>query len=71
MLEGDRHCIDVLTQISTATRALQEVALSRLDDHLRADPDLGDVKLDELATAPHRTAPHPAALTQRRRWSGC
>ena len=34
MVEGDRYCIDVLTQISAATRALQAVALELLDDHL-------------------------------------
>ena len=34
MVEGDRYCIDVLTQISAATRALQEVALGLLDEHL-------------------------------------
>ena len=35
MVEDDRYCIDVLTQISSATRALQGVAISLLDDHLR------------------------------------
>jgi DNA-binding FrmR family transcriptional regulator len=35
MVEDDRYCIDVLTQISSATRALQVVAMSLLDDHLR------------------------------------
>ena len=35
MVEGDRYCIDVLTQISAATRALQSVALGMFDDHLR------------------------------------
>ena len=35
MVEDDRYCIDVLTQISSATRALQGVAMSLLDDHLR------------------------------------
>ena len=34
MVEDDRYCIDVLTQISAATRALQSVALELLDDHL-------------------------------------
>ena len=34
MIEEDRYCIDVLTQISAATRALQEVALGLLDEHL-------------------------------------
>ena len=34
MVEEDAYCIDVLTQISAATRALQSVALELLDDHL-------------------------------------
>jgi CsoR family transcriptional regulator, copper-sensing transcriptional repressor len=34
MIDDDRYCIDVLTQISAATRALQEVALGLLDEHL-------------------------------------
>lgn len=34
MIEEDRYCIDILTQISAATRALQSVALGLLDDHL-------------------------------------
>jgi DNA-binding FrmR family transcriptional regulator len=35
MVEEDRYCIDVLTQVSAATKALQQVALSLLDDHVR------------------------------------
>jgi len=35
MLEDGRYCIDVLTQISAATKALQSVAMGLLDDHLR------------------------------------
>jgi DNA-binding FrmR family transcriptional regulator len=34
MIEGDRYCIDVLQQISAATRALQGVALHLLDEHM-------------------------------------
>jgi DNA-binding FrmR family transcriptional regulator len=34
MVDHDAYCIDVLTQISAATRALQSVALQLLDDHL-------------------------------------
>ncbi|MET0806065.1 MAG: metal-sensitive transcriptional regulator [Lacisediminihabitans sp.] len=34
MVEEDTYCIDVLTQISAATKALETVALSLLDDHL-------------------------------------
>lgn len=35
MVEDDTYCIDVLTQVSAATRALQGVALLLLDDHVR------------------------------------
>jgi len=34
MVEGDRYCINIIEQISAATRALQSVALELLDDHL-------------------------------------
>ena len=34
MVDDDRYCIDVLTQISAVTRALQSVALEMLDEHL-------------------------------------
>lgn len=34
MVESDTYCIDVLTQVSAATRALQAVALELLGDHL-------------------------------------
>jgi DNA-binding FrmR family transcriptional regulator len=57
MVEDDRYCIEVLTQVSAATRALQQVALGLLDDHLRhcvldaarSDTAEGEAKLDELA----------------------
>lgn len=34
MVEDDQYCIDVLTQVSAATRALQSFSLGLLDDHL-------------------------------------
>jgi CsoR family transcriptional regulator, copper-sensing transcriptional repressor len=34
MVEDDKYCIDILTQVSAATRALQSVALGLLEDHL-------------------------------------
>jgi DNA-binding FrmR family transcriptional regulator len=34
MVEEDKYCVDVLTQVSAATKALQAVALELLDDHL-------------------------------------
>ncbi|WP_327313178.1 metal-sensitive transcriptional regulator [Streptomyces sp. NBC_01235] len=56
MVTDDRYCVDVLTQISAATRALQEVALNLLDDHVRGcvtdaartDPAQADDKFAEL-----------------------
>ena len=35
MIDEDAYCIDVLTQVSAATRALQSVALGLVDEHLR------------------------------------
>jgi CsoR family transcriptional regulator, copper-sensing transcriptional repressor len=34
MINRDEYCIDVLTQVSAATKALQSVALGLLDEHL-------------------------------------
>lgn len=35
MVADDTYCIDVLTQVSAATKALQSVAMQLVDDHLR------------------------------------
>lgn len=35
MVENDEYCIDVLTQISAATKALQSVSLGLMDEHLK------------------------------------
>jgi CsoR family transcriptional regulator, copper-sensing transcriptional repressor len=35
MIEADTWCPDVVTQVASATRALQEVAVGLLNDHLR------------------------------------
>lgn len=35
MVEDEKYCIDILTQISALTSALQAVAVGLLDDHLR------------------------------------
>lgn len=35
MVEDDTYCIDVLTQVSAVTKALQSVALGLLDEHVR------------------------------------
>lgn len=34
MVEEDKYCIDILTQVSAVTRALQSVSLGLLEDHL-------------------------------------
>jgi len=34
MVEDDKYCIDILTQVSAATKALQAVALGLLDEHM-------------------------------------
>jgi DNA-binding FrmR family transcriptional regulator len=34
MVEEEKYCIDILTQVSAVTKALQSVALGLLDEHL-------------------------------------
>jgi CsoR family transcriptional regulator, copper-sensing transcriptional repressor len=34
MVDDDTYCIDILTQVSAATKALQSVALGLMEDHL-------------------------------------
>jgi DNA-binding FrmR family transcriptional regulator len=34
MVEEEKYCIDILTQVSAATKALQALALNLLDDHM-------------------------------------
>ena len=56
MIEDDKYCIDVLTQVSAATKALEAVALGLLDEHLRhcvteAVAEGGDVADRKIAEA--------------------
>ncbi len=59
MVEDDRYCIEVLEQISAASRALQAVALQLLEDHMahcvadavRAGGDVAEEKLAEASAA--------------------
>jgi CsoR family transcriptional regulator, copper-sensing transcriptional repressor len=56
MVDSDRYCIDILTQISAAQAALDKVALALLDDHahhcvLGAGADDRDAKTEELMAA--------------------
>jgi DNA-binding FrmR family transcriptional regulator len=59
MVEEDRYCVDILEQVSAATRALQSVALVLLDDHLghcvanavKVGGDEATAKLNEASAA--------------------
>ena len=56
MVEDDKYCIDILTQIAAATRALQAVALGLLDEHLShcvagAVAEGGDAATDKIREA--------------------
>jgi DNA-binding FrmR family transcriptional regulator len=56
MVEDDRYCIDVLTQIAATQAALDKVALGLLDDHARhciakAPADQQPEMTDELMAA--------------------
>lgn len=35
MVDDDKYCIEILTQVNAATRALKQVAVGLLDDHIR------------------------------------
>jgi DNA-binding FrmR family transcriptional regulator len=52
MVDEDRYCIDVLTQISAIQAALDKVALGLLDDHARHCMKMGaeEGRGDEMAT---------------------
>jgi CsoR family transcriptional regulator, copper-sensing transcriptional repressor len=65
MIEEDRYCIDVLTQISAVTTALESVAFVVLDDHVNhcvadalasGDTAAAEEKSRELLDAVHRFA---------------
>jgi DNA-binding FrmR family transcriptional regulator len=59
MIEADTWCPDVVIQVGSATRALQEVAIGLLNDHLRhcvlaaarGSHDGGVASLDEVTSA--------------------
>jgi CsoR family transcriptional regulator, copper-sensing transcriptional repressor len=56
MVENDRYCIDILTQISAVQAALDKVALGLLDGHARtcvigAEPDQQDERTEEMMAA--------------------
>ncbi len=59
MVEADQYCIDILTQVSAATKALQSFSLGLLDEHLahcvveaaRAGGPEADIKVREAQEA--------------------
>ncbi|GGB32630.1 MULTISPECIES: metal-sensitive transcriptional regulator [Microbacterium] len=59
MVEDEKYCIDILTQISALTSALQSVAVGLLEDHLRhcvadaarAGGDIAEEKVREASQA--------------------
>ena len=65
MIEEDRYCIDVLTQIAAVNTALESLAFTILDDHVNhcvagalasGDPVEAEAKSKELLEAVHRFA---------------
>jgi DNA-binding FrmR family transcriptional regulator len=60
MVDEDRYCIDVITQISAVQAALDKVALALLDEHTRHcvvgadDPALREERTEELMGAVSR-----------------
>ena len=62
LIDDDTYCIDVLTQISSVTKALQGVGVGLLDEHIRhcvrgavqEDGAAGDAKIEEAVTAIER-----------------
>ncbi|GAB2458582.1 metal-sensitive transcriptional regulator [Jatrophihabitans fulvus] len=59
MIDEDKYCIDVLTQVSAVTKALQAVALGLLDEHMahcvadaaRSGGPEAEIKLREASDA--------------------
>ena len=59
MVEEEQYCIDILTQVSVMTKALQSVALGLLDEHMshcvvdaaKAGGREADIKLKEASDA--------------------
>ncbi len=65
MVEDDRYCMDVLTQIGAVSKALESVAFEVLDDHVRhcvagalasGDEKAAAEKSEELLAAVQRFA---------------
>ena len=65
MIEEDKYCIDILTQISAATKALQAVALGLLEEHLSHCVAQAATEGDEAAAAKVREASEAIARLVR------
>jgi len=63
MVDDDAYCVDVLTQISAATKALQAVALGLLEEHL-AHCIADAVEQGDRAVIDERIAEAQAAITR-------
>ncbi len=62
MVDDDAYCVDVLTQISAATKALQAVALALLDEHLAHC--VADAMVEGGAAADAKIAEASAAIAR-------
>lgn len=62
MVEDDKYCIDVLTQISASNSALKSVALILLDDHLNHCVRQAAVRAVKLPIASLRRHPRPSRV---------
>jgi CsoR family transcriptional regulator, copper-sensing transcriptional repressor len=62
MVEEDRYCIDVLTQVAAATNALQATALALLEEHL--GHCVADAVREGGATADDKVAEAAAAIAR-------
>lgn len=62
MVEQDQYCIDILTQVAAATKALQAVSLGLLEDHIGHCVVGAARESDEAAAAKVREA--AAAITR-------
>ena len=63
MVEDERYCIDILTQIAAVSTALESVSLRLLEDHVRhcvadalaaGDAEVAEQRSEDLLAAVHR-----------------
>jgi DNA-binding FrmR family transcriptional regulator len=62
MVQEDKYCVDIMTQISSIQSALEQVSLTLMEDHMRhcvteaIQQGNGDEKIDEVLTVLKRYA---------------